>query len=222
MEMRNNHMKTKKLIFLLALTFLFLFGCSDSGDEQEVKNKFYPSGKLMQETHYKNGIREGLETSWYETGEKKLKGQFKDGLPHGLWTRWNKDGTKKFSKKQILKKIVLEEELLNEGTDYISEAIESVFGDSLGDSVDFEIASVDLNDDGKDEVIVKVRGRDWCGSGGCTSHILQKSGEDGWKEIGHNFGGYDFTLSSIPENGFLPIYYKHSDNIFRKWSYSND
>ena len=83
------------------------------------------------------------------------------------------------------------------------------------------MASVDLNGDGKDEVIVEVIGGGLCGSGGCYSHILQKSEEDGWQQIGSIFGGYDFTLPSIPENGFLPIYnrYGHisSGNTFRKW-----
>ena len=31
---------------------------------------------------------------------------------------------------------------------------------------------VDLNGDGKDEAIVYLVGRDWCGSGGCTALIL--------------------------------------------------
>ena len=63
-------MKTK-LTYLLALTFLFLFSGSVYGEEEEVKKKFYDSGELEKETHYKNGEQEGLETWWFESGEKK-------------------------------------------------------------------------------------------------------------------------------------------------------
>jgi len=82
-------MKTKPLTFLLALTFLFLFGCSDSGDEQEVKNEFYPSGELIKETHYKNGKQEGLGTGWHESGKKSYEVLFwNNGKIEGVRKRW--------------------------------------------------------------------------------------------------------------------------------------
>jgi len=37
----------------------------------------------------------------------------------------------------------------------------------------FESAFVDLNDDGVKEAIVYLTGREWCGSGGCTTLILE-------------------------------------------------
>ena len=49
----------KKLTFLLALTFLFLFGGSVFGQE-EVKKEYYENGKLKGETHYKNGKKDGF------------------------------------------------------------------------------------------------------------------------------------------------------------------
>jgi hypothetical protein len=36
----------------------------------------------------------------------------------------------------------------------------------------YSAVSVDLRDDGEEEVLVYVQGRDWCGSGGCVTLIL--------------------------------------------------
>jgi len=69
-------MKTP-LTFLLALTFLFLFGCSKkTGEEKE----YWDNGKLKSETHYKNWKKEGLEIYWYESGQKKYEVPFKNGV----------------------------------------------------------------------------------------------------------------------------------------------
>src|SRR6266566_1469656 len=40
----------------------------------------------------------------------------------------------------------------------------------------YSAAFVDLNDDGKKEVIVYVSGRMWCGTGGCVMLILAPDG----------------------------------------------
>jgi hypothetical protein len=37
-------------------------------------------------------------------------------------------------------------------------------------------AFVDLNGDGTDEVIVHMTGRSWCGTGGCITYVLTRSG----------------------------------------------
>ena len=44
----------KKITFLLALTFLFLFSGSVYGQE-EVRKDYHDNGKLKSEKHYKNG-----------------------------------------------------------------------------------------------------------------------------------------------------------------------
>ena len=75
-------MKTKPLTFLLALTFLFLFSGSVFGQE-EVKKEYYENGKLRNETHYKNGIKEGLSTFWGESGEKKMESHYNNGKKGG-------------------------------------------------------------------------------------------------------------------------------------------
>jgi hypothetical protein len=46
----------------------------------------------------------------------------------------------------------------------------------------FRSALVDLNNDGANEAIVLMEGRDWCGSGGCTLLVLNRSRGD-WKLI---------------------------------------
>jgi hypothetical protein len=39
------------------------------------------------------------------------------------------------------------------------------------------MASIDLNADGSDEVIVYLMGQYWCGSGGCNAYVLEASGD---------------------------------------------
>ena len=88
-------MKTKKLTFLLALTFLFLFSGSVYGQE-EVKKEYYDSGKLKIEFHYKNGKQEGLKTSWWKNGRNKYTRHYKNGIENGVRTEWDEDGKKTF------------------------------------------------------------------------------------------------------------------------------
>ena len=46
----------------------------------------------------------------------------------------------------------------------------------LDETTRFSYAFVDLNGDGKDEAIVHVTGRSWCGTGGCQLYILTSDG----------------------------------------------
>jgi hypothetical protein len=46
----------------------------------------------------------------------------------------------------------------------------------IDETTKFSYAFVDLNGDGKDEVIVHVTGRSWCGTGGCQTYILTPQG----------------------------------------------
>jgi hypothetical protein len=77
--------------------------------------------------------------------------------------------------------------------------------------VPFLAAETDLNGDGQDEVIVHVTSRDYCGSGGCVTLVLQRMGQgyrtvmrasvtrppirvletrhQGWKDIGVTVSG---------------------------------
>jgi hypothetical protein len=48
---------------------------------------------------------------------------------------------------------------------------------SIDETTMFSYAFVDLNGDGRDEAIVYVTGRSWCGTGGCETYVLTPDGE---------------------------------------------
>jgi hypothetical protein len=50
------------------------------------------------------------------------------------------------------------------------------------DAPRFRSAFVDLNNDGANEAIVLMEGSNWCGSGGCTLLVLNRS-RGGWKLV---------------------------------------
>ena len=65
----------------------------------------------------------------------------------------------------------------------------------LSDLLDFKAISIDLNDDGIDEVIAYMSGPLACGMGGCTSFILQGKEKD-WKILGRYFPSEQSLISS--------------------------
>ena len=89
-------MKTKLNIFLLSLSFLFLFSSFVYGDEPEAKREYYDNGKLKSVIYYKREIKEKLGTYWYESGIKKSTRHFKNGIENGIRKEWNNDGKKTF------------------------------------------------------------------------------------------------------------------------------
>jgi hypothetical protein len=48
---------------------------------------------------------------------------------------------------------------------------------NIDETTMFSYAFVDLNGDGKDEAIVYLTGRSWCGTGGCVTYVLTPDGE---------------------------------------------
>jgi len=87
----------------------------------------------------------------------------------------------------------------------------------------FVFYETDLNDDGKNEVLVGFTGMNWCGSGGCTALLLSSEGDlityftvagvpftildektEGWKNLTVYSGGADRLLkwdgNSYPKN----------------------
>ena len=77
---------------------------------------------------------------------------------------------------------------------------------SLSFNLDFDTASYDLNRNGSQEVFVTLEGPNICGSGGCTTYILEK-GAKGWKVIGRFFPGGEAKISSNKNGGYFDIYY---------------
>ena len=77
----------------------------------------------------------------------------------------------------------------------------------LSDIIQHKAISIDLNDDGVKEVVAYTEGSLVCGTGGCTSYILQEINGD-WKTIGEFFPGHIFKTNKNHNNGFLKIYFK--------------
>lgn len=59
---------------------------------------------------------------------------------------------------------------------YVGTAIAAV-DSTKGDEVRYAAAAVDLDGDGRPEVVVRLMGQDWCGSGGCNTLVLTRRGE---------------------------------------------
>lgn len=54
--------------------------------------RYYYNGEKQEETHYKDGIKDGLNTFWYQNGEKMFEGNYKEGLQNGTFTQWFDNG----------------------------------------------------------------------------------------------------------------------------------
>ena len=107
------------------------------------------------------------------------------------------------NKKDIqFEKIEFQDTVDAAGSKAISESLDVDIGRSGG----FKAASIDLDDDGKNELIVHHVHPHWCGSGGCTSYIL-KNYPGGWRKIGRIFPGGVLEASSSYHNGFKTIKY---------------
>ena len=87
--------------------------------------------------------------------------------------------------------------------------------DNLDFSINFRAASVDLNSDDIDEVIVYFEAPGFCGSGGCTSYILAPTNmDDSWVILGKFFPGYEPSISSTTANGHNDIHYKGDNGSY--------
>ena len=84
---------------------------------------------------------------------------------------------------------------------------------NLDFEIDFETASVDLNNDGKLEVIVYYNAPSYCGSGGCWSYILEEK-LDGFTIIGLVFPGYRIEASNLTSNGYRNLHYYGEDGTY--------
>ena len=72
--------------------------------------------------------------------------------------------------------------------------------------LEFKAISIDLNDDGIDEVIAQMMGSLVCGSGGCSAFILQGK-EKEWRQLGWYFPSNETLISSNKTNGYFDIHY---------------
>ena len=80
--------------------------------------------------------------------------------------------------------------------------------------IGLKVASLDLNGDQIDELIVTLEHTGVCGMGGCKNYVLRLS-PDGWKKIGSIFTDQELVASSADSRGFRTIQFqsKYSDKI---------
>ena len=77
---------------------------------------------------------------------------------------------------------------------------------TLNSLLKFKAISIDLNEDGIDEVIARMMGSLVCGSGGCSAFILQGK-EKEWRQLGWYFPSNETLISSNKTNGYFDIHY---------------
>ena len=93
---------------------------------------------------------------------------------------------------------------------------------NLDFNIKFETVSVDLNDDGKLEVIVYYNAPSYCGSGGCYSYILEED-LGGFRIIGEIFPGRTIDVSNLTSDGYHDLlYYGKSDSYSCRFVEDND
>ena len=84
---------------------------------------------------------------------------------------------------------------------------------NLDFEINFETASVDLNNDGKLEVIVYYNAPAYCGSGGCWSYILEEE-LGSFRIIGKVFPGSRIDVSNLMSNGYHNLHYYGKDSSY--------
>ena len=95
---------------------------------------------------------------------------------------------------------------------------------TLNSLLEFKAISIDLNEDGIDEVIAQMMGSLVCGSGGCSAFILQGKEKD-WRQLGWYFPSNETLISSNKTNGYFDIFYIGSEKYsckFKEESYECD
>ena len=75
----------------LVLLF-FLWGCSKSEPEIHVEKKYFPSGKIREIRHVKNGVRQGLQTAYWENGRKRFEYIAVNDAYEGELKEWAENG----------------------------------------------------------------------------------------------------------------------------------
>ena len=84
---------------------------------------------------------------------------------------------------------------------------------NLDFQIDFAAASIDLNNDGKLEVIVYYNAPAYCGSGGCWSYILKEE-SGSFKIIGEVFPGGKIEISNLTSDSYYNLRYYGKDSVY--------
>jgi|TARA_B110000879_G_scaffold203504_1_gene281178 hypothetical protein len=135
-----------------------------------------------------------------------------------------KDGANKFESQAIALAMA---DLIADTLKFYVEDSHLIYGPNCADktiecrgnlefNISFKAATIDLNADKIDEVIVYYEAPNFCGSGGCSSYILgQADGGSGWEILGQFFPGYEPSISSSQYNRYSDIVYNGRDNSYR-------
>lgn len=83
--------------------------------------------------------------------------------------------------------------------------------------VTYLVALVDLNNDGRPEILAQIEHPDVCGSAGCMFVVLQKSAS-GYVELLEVTAGFPVEVSRNLENGYKTL----SWGTQKKWVFHND
>lgn len=70
----------------------FLWGCSKSEPEIHVEKKYFPSGKIREIRHLKNGVRQGLQTAYWENSRKRFEYIAVNDAYEGELKEWAENG----------------------------------------------------------------------------------------------------------------------------------
>jgi antitoxin component YwqK of YwqJK toxin-antitoxin module len=70
-------------------------GVFKNGKRNGLETTWYESGKKLSESNFKNGERDGLITGWYENGNKIETYHFKNDQLNGEQTKWYESSQKK-------------------------------------------------------------------------------------------------------------------------------
>ena len=84
---------------------------------------------------------------------------------------------------------------------------------NLDFQIDFGAASIDLNNDGKLEVIIYYNAPAYCGSGGCPSYILEED-LGSFRIIGQVFPGGRIEASNLTSYGYRNLQYYGEDGSY--------
>ena len=83
-------------------------------------------------------------------------------------------------------------------------------------NINFKAASIDLDSDEIDEVIVYYNAPGYCGSGGCTSYILaQRYMDNNWVILGEFSPGSRPSISSLMTNGHYDIHHNGKSESYK-------
>ena len=79
------------------------------GKKDGLQTSWYENGQKYSEINHKEGTKHGLQTYWYENGQKQVEITRKNGKKHGLETWWDEEGNiiqqKRYENGQQVEKI---------------------------------------------------------------------------------------------------------------------